>query len=148
MSVGADQVAESVRKVFADTYVTYAKTHSFHWNVKGPQFRSLHLMFEEQYNEMWTALDVLAERMRQLGANAPHSHAAFSEGATIEAENGVPDANTMLQRLVHAHDKLQATLKEAIDIADDADDEATEDMLIGRLKISQEQQWMLKATLG
>ena len=139
-------VIEGLRKVFADTYVVYAKTHSFHWNVTGPRFKSLHDLFMEQYTEMWQALDVLAERIRQLDADAPHAHTAFSEGASIAAENGVPDAETMLERLVEAHDKLQKTLKDAIEKADDADDEGTEDMLIARLQVSQEQQWMLKAS--
>ncbi|MEO1013585.1 MAG: DNA starvation/stationary phase protection protein [Pseudomonadota bacterium] len=142
-------VAEALNGVLADTYVLYMKTHSYHWNVTGPQFHTLHTMFEEQYREMWAALDELAERVRALGHFAPASGAAFIERAAIEsAEAEPPAAGDMIKTLLADHEALIRRAREALETADDADDDASEDLLTQRIQSHEKTAWMLRSMAG
>ncbi|GAB4521544.1 MAG: non-specific DNA-binding protein DpsA [Parvularculaceae bacterium] len=143
------KVAGELKRVLADTYTLYLKTHNYHWNVTGPMFQTLHVLFEEQYNEMWIAVDELAERIRALGASAPGSYRQFAELTTVEdAEADVPDAETMIRNLVRGHEAVVKSARAALDVADDADDAATEDLLTQRIQIHEKTAWMLRSLLG
>lgn len=139
-------VAAALNNVLADTYTLYMKTHSYHWNVTGPRFHSLHAMFEEQYREMWAALDELAERVRALGVFAPTSGKAFSELTSIEsADKEPPAAEEMVKNLLADHETLIRRAREALETADDADDVASEDLLTQRIQTHEKTAWMLRA---
>ncbi len=139
-------VADALNGVLADTYVLYMKTHSYHWNVTGPQFHSLHNMFEEQYREMWAALDELAERVRALGHFAPTSGADFTERAAIKSADAQPPAaGEMIKILLADHETLIRRAREALETADDADDDASEDLLTQRIQSHEKTAWMLRA---
>jgi len=139
-------VAEALNGVLADTYVLYQKTHAYHWNVTGPQFPALHAMFEVQYREMWAALDEIAERVRALGAFAPSSGKAFAELASIEsAEASPPAAADMIKNLLSGHEALIRRARQALDVADDVDDAASEDLLTQRIQTHEKTAWMLRA---
>ena len=139
-------VADAINGVLAETYVLYMKTHSYHWNVTGPQFNTLHQMFEEQYNEMWAALDVLAERVRALGQFAPASGKAFQELAQIEsAEATPPKAADMIINLLEGHELIIRRIRQAMSVADEANDAATEDLLTQRIHIHEKTAWMLRS---
>lgn len=141
-------VADALNGVLADTYVLYMKTHAYHWNVTGPQFQTLHTMFETQYREMWAALDEIAERVRALGAFAPASGRAFAKLATIDSADETPPAATdMIQNLLDAHETLIRRARQALDIAGEAGDAASEDLLTIRLQIHEKTAWMLRAML-
>ena len=151
LNTGLDQdarasVAQALNNVLADTYVLYQKTHAYHWNVTGPQFHTLHTMFEEQYREMWTALDELAERVRALGHFAPASGKAFSDTAAIEsADAEPPTAAAMVSNLLDGHETLIRRAREALETADDADDAASEDLLTQRIQSHEKTAWMLRS---
>ncbi len=141
--------AEAINGVLADTYTLYMKTHSYHWNVTGPQFRTLHDMFEEQYREMWAALDELAERVRALGFFAPTSAKTFAELASLEsADSEPPNAEQMVRNLLTDHETLIRRGRAALEQADDADDAASEDLLTQRIQSHEKTAWMLRAMLG
>lgn len=140
-------VADALNGVLADTYTLYQKTHAYHWNVTGPRFHALHVMFEEQYREMWAALDVIAERIRALGVFAPSSGRAMAELSSIEsADAAPPPAEQMVKKLLNDHEALIRRARKALDIADDADDVASEDLLTQRIQIHEKTAWMLRAT--
>jgi len=136
---------EALGQVLADTYALYAKTHAYHWNVTGPQFPSLHAMFEEQYTALWEALDDVAERMRALGAFAPGPE-DVAKRAQIVADNGQAGARQMVLNLLSGHETLAKTLHRGIRLAADAGDEGTADLLTDRLRYSEKAAWMLRAT--
>jgi len=140
--------ADALSKVLANAYVLYLKTHNYHWNVEGPNFRSLHLMFEEQYQEMWTALDEIAERIRALGEYAPGTYAKFAELATIKENQTIPAANDMLAELLADNEKIITIIVEAIKVAQDAGDESSVDLLIARQTAHQKAAWMMRSTLA
>ncbi|MGV6802391.1 MAG: Dps family protein [bacterium] len=143
------KVADGLRNVLADTYTLYMKTHGFHWNVTGPQFHTLHTMFEAQYTEMWTAMDEIAERIRALGEFAPSSGKEMANQSVIdEAEGKVPNAQQMLEALLRDHEKLVSRAKAAVELASDAEDDASEDLLITRIQSHEKTAWMLRATAG
>lgn len=143
-----EATAAGLSRVLADTYTLYLKTHNFHWNVTGPQFNALHAMFMEQYTEMWTAVDEIAERIRALGVFAPGSYEAFARLASVEpATDDVPSADEMVAQLVTGHETVARTAREVIKIADAAGDEPTADLLTQRLQIHEKTAWMLRATL-
>lgn len=143
------KAAEALRQVLADTYMVYMKTHGYHWNVTGPQFHALHTMFEEQYTEMWNAMDDIAERIRALGAFAPGTGREMAELSAIEeADNTVPSAANMVANLLADHEKLIRRTREAVEVADEVDDDGTEDMLIARMQQHEKFAWMLRATAG
>ena len=142
-----EAVAKHLSKLLADTYSLYLKTHSFHWNVTGPQFNSLHAMFEVQYNELWLAADEVAERIRTLDVFAPGSYSQFSKLSTIKEEPGVPDWKIMVNQLVEGHEIAAHTARNAFKAADAAGDEGTADMVTGRLKAHEKTAWMLRSLL-
>ena len=144
------EIATALSKFLADSYTLYLKTHNFHWNVTGPMFNALHNMFEAQYTEQWTALDDIAERIRALGYNAPGSYAEFIKLSSIKEEPGAteaPDWREMVRQLVVGNEAVCRSARKAIDVADDADDEPTEDMLIQRLQTHEKYAWMLRSLL-
>ena len=142
-----EAIARQLSKLLADTYSLYLKTHSFHWNVTGPQFNSLHAMFETQYNELWLAADEVAERIRTLDQFAPGSYSQFGKLSSIKDEPGVPEWKAMVGQLVEGHEIVAHTARAAIKLADKAGDEGTADMLTGRLKAHEKTAWMLRSLL-
>jgi starvation-inducible DNA-binding protein len=142
-----EAVAGYLSKLLADTYSLYLKAHSFHWNVTGPHFNSLHAMFEEQYNALWTAADEIAERIRTLDVYAPGSYSQFGKLTSIREEAGVPEWKDMVAQLVEGHEIAAATAREALKAADAAGDEGTADMVTGRLKDHEKLAWMLRSLL-
>ncbi|MEB3265805.1 MAG: Dps family protein [Cyanobacteriota bacterium] len=140
-------IAEGLGRVLADSTVLYAKTHGFHWNVTGPMFNTLHLMFMEQYTELWTALDEIAERIRALGQPAPYGGAALGRLASISEAEGVPAALEMVRELVQGHEAVARTIRAVFRIADAADDQPTADLLTQRLQIHEKTAWMLRSLL-
>jgi len=141
------KIAQGIRAVMADTYALYVKTHGYHWNVTGPRFKALHELFEEQYRELWEALDEIAERLRSIGEFAPGSTEAILEHATIKPDNSQPDAESMVENLARGHDTLSATLKKALDAADEAGDDVTVDLFTQRMAVSQKTAWMLRSSI-
>jgi starvation-inducible DNA-binding protein len=142
-----EAVAKHLSKLLADTYSLYLKTHSFHWNVTGPQFNSLHLMFETQYVALWTAADGVAERIRTLDVFAPGSYSQFARLSSIKEESGVPEWKEMVAQLVEGHEIAAATARDTIKSANEAGDEGTADMVTGRLMDHEKTAWMLRSLL-
>ncbi len=140
-------IADGVSRVLADTYTLYLKTHGYHWNVTGPMFNTLHLMFEEQYNELWIAVDLIAERIRSLGMPAPGTYAEFAQLTRIAESDGVPAAEKMLADLVDGHEDVTKTAREVFAIADAANDQSTADLLTQRLQVHEKTAWMLRSML-
>lgn len=152
MNIGIDakhrkKIADGLSRLLADTYSLYLKTHSFHWNVEGPMFNTLHLMFMTQYTELWNALDTIAERIRSLGFAAPGSYKAFSTLTSIEDTDGVPEAMEMVRLLVKGHEAVARTARSVFPAADKARDESTADLLTQRLQIHEKTAWMLRSLL-
>ena len=142
-----EDCAGALSRVLADTYLLYLKTHNYHWNVEGPMFRSYHEMFEEQYRDLWNAIDDIAERIRALGRYAPGTHEKFKEFATVEDNEALPGADEMLGELIADNETVARTLRSAISTAQTAGDEASADLMTGRLAIHEKQIWMMKSTL-
>lgn len=142
-----EKIALGLSKLLADTYTLYLKTHNFHWNVEGPMFNTLHLMFMDQYTELWNALDAIAERIRALGFPAPGSYAEFTRLSSIPDAKGVPEALDMVRELVLGHEAVARTARAAFDAVDDASDEASADLLTQRLQIHEKTAWMLRSLL-
>ncbi len=152
MDIGIDkaqreQIAAGLSKVLADTYTLYLKTHNFHWNVTGPMFQTLHLMFETHYNELALAVDGLAERIRALGFPAPGTYKQFSALSSIGEEDGVPKATEMVKLLVEGHEAVARTARGVFSTADAANDQPTCDLLTQRLQIHEKTAWMLRSLL-
>lgn len=141
-------IADGLKKLLADSYTLYLQTHNFHWNVTGPQFRELHLMFEEHYTELAVAVDDIAERIRTLGVAAPGTYRAFAELSSIEEVDGVPSAAEMTRYLVHGHEQVVKTSREVLAKAQAADDESTAALVGDRMRIHEKTAWMLRATLA
>ena len=141
------QIAEGLSKVLADSYTLYLKTHNYHWNVTGPQFNTLHQMFETQYSEQALAVDEIAERIRALGVFAPGSYQAFSALTEIEEETSVPDANTMIKELVKGQETVVRSARKAFALAEDANDEPSADLLTQRMQVHEKNAWMLRSML-
>ena len=141
-------IASELGRVLADTYTLYLKTHNYHWNVTGPMFNTLHLMFEEQYNELWIAIDLIAERIRSLGEFAPGSYAQFAQLTSLAEADGVPEAEAMLADLVAGHEAVARTTRVAFAAASDAGDQPTSDLLTQRLQVHEKTAWMLRSMLG
>ena len=143
-------IAEGLSRLLADTYTLYLKTHNFHWNVTGPMFNALHTMFETQYTEQWNALDDVAERIRALGFNAPGSYAEFIKLSSIKEEPGLtaaPDWREMVRQLVIGNEAVCRSARKVLEVADDADDNPTEDLMTQRLNIHEKNAWMLRSLL-
>jgi starvation-inducible DNA-binding protein len=140
-------IAEGLKKLLADSYTLYLQTHNFHWNVTGPQFRELHLMFEEHYTELAIAVDDIAERIRTLGVAAPGTYRAFAELSSIKEVDGVPDASDMVRILTRAHESVVKTCRSALVLAQEADDESSAALIGDRMRVHEKTAWMLRATL-
>lgn len=141
------RIADGLARLLADTYGLYLKTHSFHWNVEGPMFNTLHLMFMDQYTELWTALDAIAERIRSLGYPAPGTNSEFARLTSIDETPGVPDAMDMVRLLVSGHEAVARTARKVFPAVDKAGDESTADLLTQRLQIHEKTAWMLRSLL-
>jgi len=142
-----EQIATSLSKVLADTYTLYLKTHNFHWNVTGPMFQTLHLMFEQHYMELATAVDAIAERIRALGLPAPGTYRQFGALSAIKEDDGVPKAEDMIRRLVEGHETVARTARSAFAVAEEANDQPTCDLMTQRLQIHEKTAWMLRSLL-
>lgn len=142
------KIADGLSRLLADTYSLYLKTHYFHWNVTGPMFNTLHLMFEEQYNELWLAVDSVAERIRTLGVVAPGTFGEFAKLSSVPEAKGVPAAEEMIRQLVEGHEAVVRTAREIFPIADAASDEPTADLLTQRLQTHEKTAWMLRSLLA
>jgi len=144
------KVAEGLAAFLADSYTLYLKTHNYHWNVSGPMFNSLHLMFEGQYTEQWTALDDIAERIRALGFSAPGSYAQFIKLSSIKEQDSdkVPEWKTMVEQLVLGNEAVCRTARKVLKAADEAGDEPTADLLTQRLNVHEKYAWMLRSLLA
>ena len=140
------KVADGLERLLGDTYSLYLKSHGYHWNVSGPMFRSLHLMFEEHYLELRDAVDVIAERILSLGFPAPASYAAFSRLSSIDHDDSVPEAMEMVRRLASGHETVAKTAREVVGLAEAAGDVATADLATTRVDIHEKTAWMLRAT--
>ena len=141
------KVAHELSKVLADTFTLYQKTHGYHWNVRGPTFRSLHLLFEEQYNEIWTSVDDIAERIRALGAIAPQGVSALGNLTSIKDGDPSGSSEDMLKDLKAGHETVIATLKNLVEVSEEAGDVSTADLATQRLTAHEKHLWMIKATL-
>ena len=142
------QVAEALSRVLADTFTLYLKTHNFHWNVTGPMFHTLHLMFEEQYNELWLAGDAIAERIRALGCVAPGSYREFAKLTYLREPDAVLSANEMIAELLSDHETCARTARRALSVARTAVDAPTEDLLTQRVMAHEKAAWMLTSMLA
>lgn len=141
------EIADALSRLLADTYTVYLKTHNFHWNVTGPMFQTLHLMFEQQYTELALAVDVIAERIRSLGAHAPGTYREFARLTSIVEENETPRAKDMIRLLVVAQESVVRTARAAFKPADRAGDQPTMDLLTQRMQIHEKTAWMLRSLL-
>ncbi|MBX2868717.1 MAG: DNA starvation/stationary phase protection protein [Acidiferrobacterales bacterium] len=142
------EIAEGLKKLLADSYTLYLQTHNFHWNVTGPQFRELHLMFEEHYTELSTAVDEIAERIRTLGVAAPGTYKAFAEYSAIQEVDGVPKAKEMVSILTEGHEQVVRTARNVLAVAQEAADESTAALVSDRMRIHEKTAWMLRALAG
>jgi starvation-inducible DNA-binding protein len=142
-----ERLADGLARVLADTYTLYLKTHNYHWNVEGPNFKALHDLFEEQYSDLAAAVDEIAERIRALGHYAPGSYTDFARIAAVQEDTGRPDATTMLRRLADDQDTVANTCRQVLQTAGQADDPATDDLLTGRVQTHEKNAWMLRAHL-
>ncbi len=141
------QIAEGLSRLLADTYTLYLQTHYFHWNVTGPMFQTLHLMFETQYNELALAVDLIAERIRALGVKAPGTYQAFARLSSIEEVQEAPRAQEMILRLVQGQETVVRTARSLFPVVDQANDQATADLLTQRIQLHEKTAWMLRSLL-
>ncbi|MGJ0621537.1 MAG: Dps family protein [Methylocystis sp.] len=142
-----EKIVEGLSGFLADSYTLYLMTHNFHWNVKGPQFNSLHQMFMTQYTEQWAALDMIAERIRALGAPAPGTYKEFASLASIKEIEGVPKADDMVRYLVAAQEAAARTARKLFSVVESAKDQPTADLLTQRLEVHEKTAWMLRSLL-
>jgi starvation-inducible DNA-binding protein len=152
INIGIDEstrqeIANGLSRLLADTYTLYLKTHNFHWNVTGPMFNTLHLMFETQYNELALAVDLVAERIRALGFPAPGTYSEYAKLTAIPEPMGVPSANEMLQQLVEGQETVVRTARSIFPVVDAANDEPTADLLTQRMQLHEKNAWMLRSML-
>jgi starvation-inducible DNA-binding protein len=141
------QIADGLSRVLADSYTLYLETHNFHWNVTGPMFQTLHLMFEVQYNELALAVDLVAERIRALGFPAPGTYRQFSALSSIEQQDGIPKAQDMIRLLVQGHETVARTARSVFVAAEAARDQPTCDLLTQRMQVHEKTAWMLRSLL-
>jgi len=138
-------VAEGLKRLLADSYTLYLQTHNFHWNVTGPQFRTLHLMFEEQYTELALAVDDIAERIRTLDVAAPGTYKAFDELSAVKEVEGVPAAEAMVDILTQGHEQVVRTCREVLVLAQEGGDESSVSLVSDRMRVHEKTAWMLRA---
>jgi starvation-inducible DNA-binding protein len=140
-------IADGLCRLLADEYTLYLKTHNFHWNVTGPMFNTLHLMFEQHYTEAATAVDLVAERIRALGFPAPGTYKAYAALSSIEETDGVPEWREMVTHLVKGHEACVRTARGVFPVVDEAGDEPTADLLTQRMQVHEKTAWMLRSLL-
>lgn len=140
-------IAQGLSRLLADTYTLYLKTHNFHWNVTGPMFQTLHLMFETQYNELALAVDLIAERIRALGYPAPGTYSEYAALSSIKETAGVPKAEKMIELLVEGQEAVVRTAREVFPVVDKVNDEPTADLLTQRMQLHEKNAWMLRSLL-
>jgi len=143
-----ENISNGLARLLADSYTLYLKTHNYHWNVTGPQFNSLHMMFETQYTELAIAVDEIAERIRALGVKAPGSYTEFAKLTKVEEGNGDETAEEMIRQLAIGQETVVRTAREAFPAADAANDEPTADLLTQRMQIHEKNAWMLRSMLA
>ena len=143
-----EAIAEGLSRLLADSYTLYLKTHNYHWNVVGPMFNTLHLMFETQYNELALAVDLIAERIRALGVRAPGSYREFAALSSITEDDDQPDAEEMIRRLVIGQETVARTARSVFPVVERASDEPTADLLTQRLQVHEKTAWMLRSMLA
>ena len=143
-----EKIAEGLSRLLADSYTLYLKTHNFHWNVTGPMFNTLHVMFMDQYTELWNALDLIAERIRALGFPAPGTYAAYARLSSIKEEEGVPAAEDMIKHLVQGQEAVVRTARGIFPLLDKVSDEPTADLLTQRMQVHEKTAWMLRSLLA
>lgn len=141
------KIADGLSRLLADSYTLYLKTHNFHWNVKGPMFQTLHLMFEGQYTELALAVDLIAERIRSLGVAAPGTYKEFAKLTTIDEPDGVPTAKEMIQQLVEGQEAVVKTARSIFPRVEKAGDEVSADLLTQRMQLHEKNAWMLRSLL-
>lgn len=142
------EIADGLSHLLADTYTLYLKTHNYHWNVTGPMFNTLHLMFETQYTELALAVDLIAERIRALGAPAPGSYAQYARLSTIKESEGVPPAEEMIADLLKGQEAVVRTARRVFGHAEKASDQPTADLLTQRMQLHEKTAWMLRSMLA
>ena len=150
IGIGAGErkkIAQGLSALLADSYTLYLMTHNFHWNVTGPMFNTLHLMFMAQYTEQWNALDLIAERIRALGRPAPGTYKEFVKSASIKEVEGVPKATDMIRHLVSAQEATARTARKLFPLVNAANDQPTMDLLTQRLEVHEKTAWMLRSLL-
>ncbi|MFB2769440.1 Dps family protein [Pelatocladus sp. BLCC-F211] len=152
VNIGIDEtnrakIAEGLSRLLADTYTLYLKTHNFHWNVTGPMFQTLHLMFEQQYTELALAVDLIAERIRALGYPAPGTYSEFVKLSSISETSGVPKATDMIRLLVEGQEAVVRTARSIFPILEEVNDEPTADLLTQRMQVHEKTAWMLRSLL-
>ena len=140
-------IADGLSHLLADTYTLYLKTHNFHWNVTGPMFNTLHLMFETQYNELALAVDLIAERIRALGFPAPGTYKDYAKLSSIKETDGVPTAEDMIRLLMEGQEAVVRTARSIFPVVDKASDEPTADLLTQRMQVNEKTAWMLRSML-
>jgi starvation-inducible DNA-binding protein len=140
-------IADGLSRLLADTYTLYLKTHNYHWNVTGPMFNTLHLMFEQQYNELALAVDLVAERIRALGVPAPGTYSEYARLSSIKEVDGVPSAEAMIADLVKGQETVARTARAVFTTAENANDQPTADLLTQRLQVHEKNAWMLRSLL-
>jgi starvation-inducible DNA-binding protein len=140
-------IAEGLSRLLADSYTLYLKTHNYHWNVKGPMFQTLHLMFETQYTELAAAVDLIAERIRALGFPAPASYRDFQRLSSVKEPEGTPNAHEMIRDLVIGQESVVRTARSILPAVESAHDEATIDLLTERMRLHEKTAWMLRSLL-
>ncbi|MDX9730131.1 MAG: Dps family protein [Bdellovibrionales bacterium] len=141
------ELAQGLSRLLADTYTLYLKTHNYHWNVTGPMFQTLHLMFETQYNELALAVDTIAERIRALGVYAPGTYSQYGKLTSIKEDQNIPAAQDMIKNLVEAQETVIRTARSIFPVAERASDETTADVLTQRLQVHEKTAWMLRSLI-
>jgi starvation-inducible DNA-binding protein len=144
---GREEISKGLAHFLADSYTLYLKTHNYHWNVTGPQFQTLHLMFETQYTELAEAVDQIAERIRALGVKAPGSYQEFSKLTSVKESPGEQNATHMIADLVTSHEQVIRTARGLFNVVNECDDQPTNDLLTQRLQIHEKTAWMLRSML-
>lgn len=142
-----EEIAEGLSRLLADTYTLYLKTHNFHWNVTGPMFQTLHLMFETQYTELALAVDLIAERIRSIGFPAPGTYKQYVALSSIKEDEGIPKAEEMIRLLVEGQEAVVRTARSLFPVVEKANDEATADLLTQRIQLHEKTAWMLRSLL-
>lgn len=153
IDIGLDEgqrkaIVSGLDRMLADTYTLYLLTHNFHWNVTGPMFQTLHLLFQTQYNELWLAVDDVAERIRTLGEPAPGTYKKLAALTRIEEPEGVPEAMEMVRILVRGHESVVKTIREILPLSQSVADESSVSLLTDRLLVHEKTAWMLRSFIG